>query len=120
MPSPPAQVEVEGKGKPIARLTKGHPMADETKEDKEREERIAMEIVVDAYDEEERAMGWYYYLDDTLGFPFRARCLGKRSTSPLKKGDEVEVTGLADAEECEREMFVTIRWERRKLDVPLS
>jgi hypothetical protein len=32
------------------------------KEDKDREERIVMEIVVDAYDETERALGWYYYL----------------------------------------------------------
>lgn len=30
--------------------------------DPEREQRIAMEIVVDAYDSQERAMGWYYYL----------------------------------------------------------
>jgi hypothetical protein len=28
------------------------------KEDKAREERIIMKIVVDAYDEGERAMGW--------------------------------------------------------------
>ena len=27
--------------------------------DEVREERIDMEIVVDAYDEDERAMGWY-------------------------------------------------------------
>ncbi len=32
-----------------------------------RERRIAMEIVVDAYDEQERALGWYYYLEDKLG-----------------------------------------------------
>ena len=30
--------------------------------DEVREHRIAMEVVVDAYDEMERAMGWYYYL----------------------------------------------------------
>lgn len=29
------------------------------KEDPKREHRITMEIVVDAYDEQERAMGWY-------------------------------------------------------------
>ena len=28
------------------------------------EERITYEIVVDCYDSEEVAMGWYYYLDD--------------------------------------------------------
>ena len=31
-------------------------------QDEEREERITMEIIVDAYDAEEQAMGWYYYL----------------------------------------------------------
>jgi hypothetical protein len=29
---------------------------------REIENRIEMEIVVDAYDESERAMGWYYFL----------------------------------------------------------
>jgi hypothetical protein len=29
-----------------------------------REARIINEIVVDAYTESERAMGWYYYLDN--------------------------------------------------------
>lgn len=32
--------------------------------DDSREERIELEIVVDAYNEAERAMGWYYYLDN--------------------------------------------------------
>jgi len=48
------------------------------KENKERERRIDMEIVVDAYNEVERAMGWYYYLQDGLKFPFKARCIQKR------------------------------------------
>jgi hypothetical protein len=41
-------------------------------QDAEREERITMEIVVDAYGPEEQAMGWYYYLQDTMQFPFTA------------------------------------------------
>ena len=36
-----------------------------TKKNKAREDRIVMEIVVDAHDEEEQAMGWYYYLEET-------------------------------------------------------
>ena len=80
-----------------------------------------MEIVVDAYDSEERAMGWYYYLDDTLQFPFTAHCTSERSLSPLQKGDEVEVLGMADADECQHEMFVMIRHERKQgLAVPLA
>ena len=88
--------------------------------DKEREHRIAMEIVVDAHDEEERAMGWYYYLQDQLAFPFTATCVARRAISPLQVGDETEVIGMADEDECEHEMFVMIRWERGGLGVPLS
>jgi len=79
-----------------------------------------MEIVVDAYDEQERALGWYYYLEEKLNFPFLARCATKRSISPLKLGDEVEVIGMPPEEECEHEMFVLMRWDRDGLAVPLS
>ena len=82
------------------------------KQNKEREDRITMEIIVDAYSPEEQAMGWYYYLEDTLQFPFTAVCNGKRAISPLLVEDEVDVIGMAPEEECEKEMFVTIRWER--------
>ena len=88
--------------------------------DEEREERIHMEIVVDANGPEEQAMGWYSYLEDTLQFPFKARCIAERVTSPLEPGDEVEVVELASADDCEHEMFVLIRRKSRKLAVPLS
>jgi hypothetical protein len=90
------------------------------KTDKYREKRIDDEIIVDCYGEAERAMGWYYYLADCLEFPFTAKCLATRSISPLKTGEVVEVLGMAPEDECEREMFVTIRWEKRKFGVPLS
>ena len=48
------------------------------KRDAEREERITMEVVVDAYDAGERALGWYYYLEEQLCFPFTATCLARR------------------------------------------
>lgn len=88
--------------------------------DPEREERIDMEIVVDAYDSEERAMSWYYYLQDHLQFPFPARCVTERRTSPLHVGDAVKVVEMAPEEECQHEMFVLTTWKRRKLAVPLS
>jgi hypothetical protein len=34
--------------------------------DEAREERIRMEIVVDAYNSDEQAVGWYYYPEGTL------------------------------------------------------
>jgi hypothetical protein len=88
--------------------------------DEEREQRITMEIIVDAYTPEEQAMGWYYSLEDRLTVPFVARCITERSISPLRVGDEVDVVGMAPEEECEHEMFVLIRWERRALAVPLA
>ena len=92
----------------------------EIERDEAREERIVMEIVVDAYDAEEQAMGWYYYLEDTLNFPFLARCIAKRAISPLRVGDEVEVLDMAPEDECDHEMFVMMRWEKEGLGVPLS
>jgi hypothetical protein len=90
------------------------------KHDPEREQRIEMEIVVDAYDETERAMSWYYYLENQLQFPFTATCTTKRAISPLHTKDKVEVIGLPGEEECEHEIFVIIRWEKEGLAVPLS
>ena len=88
--------------------------------DEEREQRIMMEIVVDAYSSDERALGWYYYLEENLHFPFRARCINERVRSPLRVGEEVEVVGMPPEEECEHDMFVLIRWDQRTLGVPLS
>ncbi len=89
--------------------------------DETREERISMEIVVDAQDEEEQVMGWYNYLENKLKFPFLSRRINERATSPLRVGDEVEVVGMAPVDECEREMFVEMPWEhKRTLAVPLS
>ena len=90
-----------------------------TKNDKTRERRIATEIVVDAYGEEERALGWYYYLEEKLEFPFKARCIVQREISPLTPGEEVKVLKLASEDECEREIFVTVSRGKRKFAVPL-
>ena len=87
--------------------------------DEEREERISMEIIVDAYGPEEQALGWHAYLSGTLHFPFSARCVATRTISPLEPGEEVEVVGMAPDEECLHEMFVLIRWKSRELAVPL-
>lgn len=85
-----------------------------------REERIENEIVVDAYGPEERAMGWYYYLEDKLRFPFRAKCTVSEVVSPLKKGERVEVLRLAPEGNCTGDMLVLIRWHHRNVAIPLS
>lgn len=86
-------------------------------QDAEREERITMEIVVDAYEPQEQAMGWYYYLQDTMQFPFTAVSISKRRGSLVE--ESVTVTGMAPEEECEREMFVEIDYDGDTLAVPL-
>jgi hypothetical protein len=92
----------------------------QTPRDEEREQRIALEIIVDAYSADEQAMGWYIYLEERLQFPFLAKCTATRAISPLHVGDEVEITGMAPEDECGHEMFVLTRWDRGDLAVPLS
>lgn len=92
-----------------------------TPKDDEREERIAMEIIVDAYGPEEQALGWFTYLEEHLTFPFQTRCVAERAISPLQVGDAVEIVGMAPADECEHELFVETPWGHgRTLAVPLS
>ena len=91
-----------------------------SKRDPRREHRIEMEIVVDAYGEQERAMGWYYYLQAQIRFPFTATCIATRPTSPLNMNDEVMVIGMPGEDVCEHDMLVNIRWEIKALAVPLS
>jgi Calcium binding len=85
-----------------------------------REERIDNEAVVDAYGPEERAMGWYYYLENKIRFPFRATCIANKVVSPLRKGETVEVQRLAPEEACSSDMLALIRWHNRNVAVPLS
>jgi hypothetical protein len=89
------------------------------KRDPEREDRIYNEAIVDARPEEQ-AMSWYYYLEGKVSFPFRARCLAANAVSPLRKGETVEVLRMAGEDACEHDMLVQIRWQGRKMAVPLS
>jgi hypothetical protein len=79
-----------------------------------------MEIIVDAYGPEEQAMGWYYYLQNEISFPFTAICIAERVISPLRTGDEAEILDMAPEEECEHEMFVEMPWGERTLAIPLA
>lgn len=90
------------------------------KKDEDREERIVMEVVVDAYDSEERAMGWYYYVAEGCRFPFKATCIIETRKTPLKKNEEIEVLDISEADYCNREIFVAINWNDRTFAVPLS
>jgi len=86
-----------------------------------RENRIDEEIVVDAYTSDERALSWYYYLEEKLEFPFRARCVAARTMSPLKVDEQVDVLAMAKEDDCMGEMLVLISFDATlwKLRPPL-
>lgn len=88
--------------------------------DEAREYRISMEIIVDAYDAEEQAMGWYYYLQNNIQFPFPARCVRTMARSPLREGEHITVIQMAPEDECLHEMVVEIQWRKRRFSVPLA
>lgn len=92
-----------------------------TEYDKSREERIAAEILVDTYNEEEQLMGWYRYLENKLHFPFQAKWLTRISTL---EDEEVEVLEMSPEADCQEEMFVELLYKEGRVkdvfSVPLS
>jgi hypothetical protein len=91
------------------------------KREAEHEERIANEIVVDCYNEQEAWTGWYCYLENKLAFPFEAECIKNRKMSPLKPGERVTVVGMLDDEADDLgEMMVEVEWRDRTMGVPLA
>lgn len=89
------------------------------KRDPVREDRIYNEAIVDAHPEEQ-ALSWYYHLESKIRFPFRAKCVAARIVSPLKNGETVEVVRMAPDDVCAHDMLVPVRWQGRKVAVPLS
>lgn len=79
-----------------------------------------MEIVVDAYTAEEQALGWYYYLERTLQFPFMATYMMQRRGAAEKEAKPVKVIGMADEEECEHGIFVEVEWDGDILPILLE
>lgn len=100
-------------------MTNGGTAMSRVEKNEVREERIMMEIIVDAYGPEEQAMGWYYYLEDNLTFPFKVRCITGLRTSPLRVGQEYEVVKMASGDDCMHDMLVEIMWAERTLAIPL-
>ncbi len=86
--------------------------------DEERENRIHDEIIVDAYDREEQEMGWYYYLAETMTFPFQAKCIQELRQSPLKLGETVTVADMVSGDDS-YEMLAEIEFMGRTMGVPL-
>ncbi len=86
-------------------------MSKRTPEEPEREERILMNIVVDAYGPEEQRVGWHCHLEGRLPFPFEAICAAPHRHSPLSVGQVVTVIGMSDIDDCEGGMRVDIEYE---------
>jgi hypothetical protein len=93
---------------------------DRIPKDKEREDRISNEAVVDCYNEYERALGWYYYLEGKMQFPFEATCIKELRKSRMKSGEQVTVTGMAGEDECENNMWVEVSKGKDSFIVPLE
>ena len=87
--------------------------------DRIRDERIRNEVIVDAYGPQEQGMGWYYYLEGKMLFPFQARCTVTRTVSPLRKGETVEVRRMAPEEACSSDMLVLVSLARSEPSGPL-
>lgn len=77
-----------------------------------RESRIDMEAVVDTYDEVERAMGWYYYLEDRLNFPFQAEWINNKGD----RGMEVTVVEMSSEDDCLQDMLVEVGYKEGELE----
>ena len=60
------------------------------------------------------------YLEGKVSFPFPAKCTLSKITSPLRKGEHVEVLRMAPDHECATYMLVLVRWQGRKLVVRLT
>jgi len=83
------------------------------------EDRIHNEAIVDATPEEQ-ALSWYYHLQNKIRFPFQAKCLAAKVVSPLIKGETVDVVRMAPDDVCAHDMLVLVRWNGRKLVLPLA
>ena len=60
---------------------------------------IDYEVVVDCYDDDEVHMGWYYFMAESLKFPFRAETTIKKRNG---KTEECTVDVVEDATDGER------------------
>lgn len=89
-----------------------------SQEDDFRERRITMEILVDVYDEHDVAPSWYAYLENSIAFPFTARCMTR--WEPFRPGDGLLISGMALPEECDEEIFVNTEHEGEPMVVPLT
>ncbi len=73
--------------------------------EKEMQDIIDDEITVDCYDEEEANMGWYYFMSESLEFPFRALTKIKKRNGTTEERTLEVVSDATDAERFGGEAF---------------
>jgi hypothetical protein len=89
------------------------------KKDPIREDRIHNEAIIDACGPEERALGWYYYLENRLLLPFEARCIAtSQGRFTAQQGETAHVLRMAPEDACSADMLVLILWQGRTVAVP--
>ena len=69
-----------------------------------------MNALMDTYSSEEALCGWYSYLEDELEFPFEI----------ISKGEKGVVTGLAEIEEFDGDLYVYTKMKADSLAIGLS
>ena len=89
-------------------------------ENKEKEERIENEVIIDAYGSYEKVTGWYCYLNDKITFPFSAVCIKELKNSPLKEEEHVSVLETSEDEDNLSGLHVIVEYNGRKFEVPLA
>jgi hypothetical protein len=107
-------------GRTSVRLHSGTKTMKKRRKDPVREDRIHNEAIVEAYGPEEQAMGWYYYQENKLRFPFHAKCVTANVVCPRRKGETVEVRRMAPEHACPHDKLVLVRWQSRNMAAPLS
>jgi hypothetical protein len=64
---------------------------------KERQHRIDYEVIIEAYDEQEVNMCWFYHFNDNLEFPISAVAKLKRRNGQYEKA-EIQIVDLLSEE----------------------
>ncbi len=90
------------------------------KTNKSRDKRIAEQILVDTYSDEEVIMAWRCYLEEAIECAFTAICAIKLPISPLKKGEIVKVLKIAPEDKRIADIFAIIQWQDHEFGVPLA
>jgi hypothetical protein len=66
------------------------------------------------------AIGWLLLSGRQDPLPVQGKVRHFQSNLPLRRGESVDVLGLAPEDTCSSDMLVLIRWQGRNMAVPLS